>query len=140
MNLRAFHRILVVAGIGTALLGMYIGSQTSIEFNWESVVAIAVIAAGAYMTLVGAAMIVGFGNDPAVEAAEEEQKLLPDVSVPLLYGGFVGAIAVAAGVIVGHFEGRNAGFITFIFAFIVANLIFGIPLALARSAAARVRG
>lgn len=133
MNLRALLRILFPAGIGTAIVGLYIGANTSDTWNLGSYLSIAVIAIGAYITIVALVFLL----TPHEDAVEEERSRLPDVSLPLVYGGFIGAISIGAGLIAGHYLGRNDGFITFIFAFILANLIFGLPLAIARSAVPR---
>ncbi len=87
------------------------------------------------MAVVGFVLVLGTGEPEP--PAERERRVLPEVSVTLLYGGFVGGIALVAGLVAGHYQGRNEGFITFIFAFIVANLIFGLPLALATSGSNR---
>lgn len=133
MGRQAFQRILFAAGIATALLGLYAAANTSTELRWDSIVSIAIIAAGVYMTVVGVVLMLGTG-EPAIETEAEEGRRLPDVAIPLVYGGFVGLIALVAGLVAGHYLGRNQGFITFIFAFVVANLIFGLPLALAGAA------
>ena len=135
MSRQAFQRILLATGIVIALLGVYAASQTSTEVKWDSIVAIAITAVGVYMTVMGLILVLGSGY-PESEA-EREEKVLPDVSVTLLYGGFVGMIALIAGLVAGHYLGRNEGVMTFIFAFVAANLIFGLPLALATSGSNR---
>lgn len=135
MSRQAFRRILLAAGIAIALLGVYASSQTSEEVKWDSIVSIAITAVGVYLAVVGLVLVLGTGE--AEPPAERERQVLPDVSVTMIYGGFVGIIALVAGLVAGHYIGRNEGFITFIFAFIVANLIFGLPLALANSGSNR---
>ena len=134
MTRAALKRLLFFGGIAVALLGVYAASRTAEGWKWDSYVAIAIIAVGAYMATVGLVMLVGFGQT-AGEIADDYRIVLPDISLPLLYGGFIGLISLVAGLVAGHYQGRNAGFLTFIFAFVVANLLFGLPLALARSGA-----
>lgn len=133
MTRGAFQSLLLAAGITTALIGLYIASRTSPEFRWDSAVSILIIAAGAYMAVVGLVMVLGFGE----RAEDAHRPILPEASITLVYGAFVGLISLVAGLVAGHYLGRNAGFLTFIFAFIVANLLFGLPLALARAGSNR---
>ncbi len=129
MNVRALVRIIFVAGISVAILGLYFGAHTSDKWTWKSAISILVIAAGCYMTIVSVIYLLA----PSETVVEEERTPVPDVTLPLIYGGFIGAISLGAGIVAGAYIGRNAGFITFIFAFIVTNLLFGIPLAIVRS-------
>ncbi len=133
MTRSAFLRILFVAGIGTALLGLYLGSNTSPDWRWDSIVSIVVIAAGAYMTIVALVYLMGMRTAPD----SDDRMMLPQASMSLVYGGFVLAISLVSALVVGHYAGRNEAFITFIFAFIIANLLFGLPLALTRTGSAR---
>lgn len=134
MSRAAFQRILFVIGLTIAAFGVYLASRTSTGFKWDSIVAIAIIAVGVYAVIVGMLLML----QTALTPEEEQQRMvLPEVSIPLLYGGFIGVIAVGAGLVAGHYIGRTEGVMTFIFAFVVANLLFGLPLALARSGSAR---
>ena len=135
MSRQAVQRLLLAAGIVIAALGVYASSQTSEEVRWDSIVSIAITAVGVYLTVVGLVLVLGTGEPEP--PAERERHVLPEGSVAMIYGGFVGTIALVAGLVAGHYIGRNEGFITFIFAFIVANLIFGLPLAIANAGSNR---
>jgi hypothetical protein len=130
MESRPFNRLLVAGGIVTAAIGVYAASQSSREIRWDSVASMVIIGVGALMA------IVGLGNllQPETPAPEEEprREVLPVSMLPLVYGAFIVGLSLIAGLVAGHFLGRNAGFLTFIFAFIVTNLLFGLPLAIAR--------
>jgi hypothetical protein len=58
--------------------------------------------------------------------------VLPATVIPLVYGGFVLGISLVAGLVVGHYSGRNEGWMTFILAFVLANGVFGLGLWLGR--------
>lgn len=130
MESRPFNRLLVAGGIVTAAIGVYAASQSSREIRWDSVASMVIIGVGALMAMIG------LGNllQPEAPAAEEEtrREVLPVSMLPLVYGAFIVGLSLIAGLVAGHFLGRNAGFLTFIFAFIVTNLLFGLPLAIAR--------
>ncbi|MER3419430.1 MAG: hypothetical protein C4290_02415 [Chloroflexota bacterium] len=131
MESRPFYRLLVVGGIVTAVVGVYAASRSSHEIRWDSVASMVIIGVGALMT------IIGLGNllQPEAPAPPEEEvrrQVLPANLLPLVYGAFIVGLSLIAGLVAGHFLGRNAGFLTFIFAFIVTNLLFGLPLAIAR--------
>jgi|GEM_PF-3528443 multisubunit Na+/H+ antiporter MnhC subunit len=130
MESRPFNRLLVAGGIVTAAIGVYAASQSSREIRWDSVASMVIIGVGALMA------IIGLGNllQPETPAPEEElrREVLPVSMLPLVYGAFIVGLSLIAGLVAGHFLGRNAGFLTFIFAFIVTNLLFGLPLAIAR--------
>lgn len=130
MESRPFNRLLVAGGIVTAAIGVYVASQSSREIRWDSVASMVIIGVGALMAMIG------LGNllQPEAPAAEEEtrREVLPVSMLPLVYGAFIVGLSLIAGLVAGHFLGRNAGFLTFIFAFIVTNLLFGLPLAIAR--------
>lgn len=132
MDTKPFRRILFAAGIVVACLGLYAGSQTSTEIRWDSIVSMIIIGVGVLMAMIGLLGVIGQGEPP--EAAEPpERQVLPARMIPLVFGAFVGVIALVAGLVVGYYAGRNEGFLTFIFAFIVANLVFGLGLALGRT-------
>lgn len=125
-----FFRLLFVGGILIAALGFYGVTQTSPDIRWDSIVCTVVIGVGALMALVGLFHVLGTG-EPEPEEVARKRSVLPANMLPIIFGGFLGSIALIAGLAVGHYEGRNAGFITFIAAFLVTNGIFGIGLAAA---------
>jgi len=129
---RPLQKIMFVGGVGLALVGLYAASQTSEDFRWDSIVTILMMAAGIFAASIGFVSLLQADEEEARTAAAERY-VLPGNLVPLVFGGFVGAIAVVAGLVVGHYIGRNEGFITFIFAFVLANLVFGLGLALGRA-------
>ena len=133
MSRAAFQRLLFATGVAVALMGVFFATQTSHEFRWNSIVAIAIITVGMYMAIVGLLLLLNAPTEPEAQ----DRMVLPEVSIPLLYGGFIGVVSLVSGLVAGYYLGRNEGFITFIFAFIVANLLFGIPLVLARAGASR---
>lgn len=125
-----FYRLLFAGGILVALLGVYGVTQTSPDIRWDSIVFTVIIGVGVMMALIGLVQVLGSG-EPEPEEIRRKRSVLPANMLPVIFGGFLGSIALIAGLAVGHYEGRNAGFITFIFAFIVTNAIFGIGLAAA---------
>ncbi len=132
MNSRPFQRILFFGGILIAVIGVYFASQSSSNFDWTSVVAIVITGVGAFAAIVGLFSIITVRRDVAPEQ-ELEESVLPAQMIPFVYGGFLTAIGVIAGLTVAHWAGRNAGLMTFIFAFVIANLVFGVGLALGRT-------
>ena len=143
MTRQAFERVLFLVGVTTALIGVYFASQTSTSVDWGNIdaeaiwaiVAMVVIAAGSFMAIVGLVLLVGSGEER--ESFHEGQLVLPGSVVPLIYVGFIVIIALVSGLVAGYYLGRNEGVITAITAFILANIIFGLPLALARAGSSR---
>ena len=129
MSRRAGERLLFVTGVAVAVLGLFFASQVATSFAWDSVVAIAVIAVGLFLAMIG---LMALLTTPRA-VAESERAMLPKMSFELMYGGFIVGISVAAALVVGYYQGRNAGLMTFVFAFIVVNALFGLPIMLARS-------
>jgi hypothetical protein len=131
MNNRPMQRILFVAGVGAALVGLYLASQSNHELEWDGIVTIAVMAAGIFLASITAVSLLA-----AEEGTDREvvgpRSVMPSPAIPLVYGGFVGGIAVVAGLVVGHYNGRNEGLMTFILAFVLANAVFGLGLWLGR--------
>src|SRR6266508_1656347 len=109
MTSRPFYRLLLTGGIAVTLLGLYAGAQTSNEFRWDSLAAIIIIGVGVLMAIIGLFNVLGSGR-PAREEESRRESVLPANMIPLVYGGFVGLIALVAGLVVGHYAGRNEGF------------------------------
>lgn len=136
MTSQPFYRLLFAGGILVALLGVYGVTRTSPEIRWNSIAFTVVIGIGVMMALIGLVQVLGSG-EPEPEELARRRSVLPASMLPIVFGGFLGAIALIAGLAVGHYEGRNAGFITFIAAFLIANGIFGIGLAAAAKPSVR---
>lgn len=133
MDSQPFRRILFAAGIVVTGLGLYAGSQTSTEIKWDSIVSMVIIGIGVLLSVIGLIGVLIQDEAPAGAAVPAQRNVLPSRMIPLVFGGFVGVVALVAGLVVGYYAGRNEGFITFIFAFIVANIVFGLGLALGRA-------
>jgi hypothetical protein len=132
MNNLPLRRLMFASGVAIAALGMYAGSRTSTKIEWNSYVSMVIIGVGAFVALVGLMGWLGEGESPGRPKPVDEV-VLPARMIPLVFGGFITLIALVAGLAVGHWAGRNQGFLTFIFAFVVANLVFGLGLALGRA-------
>lgn len=129
-NSRPLQRLLFIVGVGIAVLGVYFASRSSHELEWDSIVSIAIIAVGSLIAILGLIQLLDTNIHEPLPAS---RTVLPRSLIPMIFGGFVGAIAVVTGLVVGHYQGRNEGLITFIFAFILANILFGLGLALGRA-------
>ncbi|MFN8556671.1 MAG: hypothetical protein U0531_04750 [Dehalococcoidia bacterium] len=85
------------------------------------------------MAIVGAVALLGSGEpDP-----DAEKMILPDRRRWHCSGGFIAVISIVPAMVVAHYADATKGILTFILAFVVANAVFGLPLALARAAAGR---
>jgi hypothetical protein len=131
MNNRPMQRILFLAGVGTALVGLYLASQTHHDLRWDGIATIALMAAGIFLASITLIPLLTVEQEADREVAGP-RSVMPPTVIPLVYGGFVVGIAVVAGLVVGHYSGRNAGLMTFIFAFVLANAVFGLGLWLGR--------
>lgn len=133
MDSKPLLRILFAAGIVIAALGMFAASKTpSAELRWDSFASIGIIAVGVFVAFIGIMGVL----DPTPAPTEEAQRSRTAVPVryfPVVFGGFIAAVAVVAALVVGHFIGRNEGYITFIFVFVLANIAFGLGLALVKA-------
>jgi hypothetical protein len=131
MNNRPMQRILFVAGVGAALVGLFLASKTDEGLTWDALVTIAIMAVGIFIASVTVVPLL-----TADETVEREvvgpKSVLPAPVIPLVYGGFVLGISLVAGLVVGHYSGRNEGWMTFILAFLLANGVFGLGLWLGR--------
>lgn len=132
MNNRPLQRILFVAGVAIALLGLYGASRTSHAFRWDSFATIVIMAAGVFAAIIGFVNLIHTDEGAAERPAAGERSVLPAGIVPIVFGGFVTGIAVVAALVVGHYAGRNAGWMTFILAFVLSNAVFGLGLWLGR--------
>jgi hypothetical protein len=133
MDSQPFRRILFAVGIVVTCLGLYAGSQTSTEFRWDSYVSMVIIGVGVLIAVIGLIGVLVQDEAPADAVVATRRHVLPSRLIPLVFGGFIGVVALVSGLVVGHYAGRNEGFITFIFAFILANIVFGLGLALGRA-------
>lgn len=132
---RPLQRILFMAGLGVIIAGLLFATQTTPEpekIGADSIVAIVVIGIGAMIAINALMALLGSGED--IDPREEQAaSVLPSRLIPIVYFGFLSAIAVAAGLIMAHYAGRTQGIMTFILAFVFAGIVFGIGLALGRT-------
>ena len=132
---RPLQRILFLAGLGVLIAGVLYATQTTPEpekIRADSIVSIIVIGIGAMIAINALIGLLGSGED--LDPREEEAaSVLPSRLIPIVYFGFLSAIAVAAGLIMGHYAGRTQGIMTFILAFVFAGIVFGIGLGLGRA-------
>jgi hypothetical protein len=132
MTNRPLQRISVAGGIAAALFGLYLASQTAHEFGWDAAVAIAIMVVGAFFAIIGLVSLIDADDTPEEIATARERSVLPSSLVPIVFGCFVVGVSVVAALVVGHYAGRNEGLMTFILAFVLANLVFGLGLWLGR--------
>lgn len=131
MNNRPMQRILFVAGVGAALVGLFLASKTAEEITWDGLVTIAIMAAGIFTASITAVSLLSV-EDIREREVVGPRSVLPASVIPLVYGGFVIGISLVAGLVVGNYSGRNEGWMTFILAFVLANAVFGLGLWLGR--------
>jgi hypothetical protein len=131
MNNRPMQRVIFVAGVGAALVGLFLASKTSEGLTWDALVTIALMAAGIFMASITVVPLLS-ADETSDRDVVGARSVLPATVIPLVYGGFVLGISLVAGLVVGHYSGRNEGWMTFILAFVLANGVFGLGLWLGR--------
>ena len=127
MNAHALRRVLLGLGLLVFLIGMVMARRVHTEARGMEVVLIGLIAAGAFLLIVGLIGVLTEQPEP-----EEDVERLPvhegkPASVGAAVGAYLLALALITGIIVGVATGdTGAGIQAFSFGAILGGIVFGL--------------